>query len=116
MRPMIICALDTGMRRGEMLALRFGDVDLKRGLIVLRGGTTKTRKTRIVPIATARLRGVLEWLRLDAVGEQKSDQTPVFSDGTGAPLPLFHATWLATVLKAHDVRPRWSRKTQGPDA
>ena len=32
MRPMIICALDTGMRRGEMLALRFGDVDLKLGL------------------------------------------------------------------------------------
>ena len=110
MRPMIICALDTGMRRGEMLALRFGDVDLKLGLIVLRGVTTKSRKTRIVPIATARLRGVLEWLRLDAVGEQKSDETPVFSDGTGAPLPLFHATWLVTVLRAHDVRPRWSRK------
>ena len=109
-RPMIICALDTGMRRGEMLALRFGDVDLTRGLIVLRGVTTKSRKTRIVPIATARLRGVLEWLRLDALGEQKSAETPVFSDGIGAPLPLFHATWLVTVLKAHDVRPRWSRK------
>jgi len=24
---MIIAALDTGMRRGEMLALRFGDID-----------------------------------------------------------------------------------------
>jgi integrase len=111
-RPMIICALDTGMRRGEMLALRFGDVDLKRGLIVLRGVTTKSRKTRVVPIPTARLRAALEWLRLDAVGEQKSDDTLVFSDGTGEALPLFHATWLVTVLRAHGVRPRWSRKNE----
>ena len=110
MRPMIICALDTGMRRGEMLALRFADVDLEHGLIVLRGITTKSRKTRIVPIPTGRLRAVFAWLRLDAIGQQKSVETLVFSDGTGAPLPLFHATWLVTVLKAHDVRPRWSRK------
>ena len=27
---MIIAALDTGMRRGEMLALRFADIDLNR--------------------------------------------------------------------------------------
>ena len=27
LRSMIIAALDTGMRRGEMLALRFGDID-----------------------------------------------------------------------------------------
>ena len=60
LRSMIIAALDTGMRRGEMLALRFGDVDWKRQLIVLRGETTKSRKTRAVPVATARLRAVLE--------------------------------------------------------
>jgi integrase len=33
-----------------MLALRFADVDFKRGLIVLRGETTKSKKTRLVPI------------------------------------------------------------------
>ena len=32
---MIIAALDTGMRRGEMLALRFGDIDWKRRMIAL---------------------------------------------------------------------------------
>ncbi len=31
------------MRRGEMLALRFKDI--ARGIIVLRGETTKSRKT-----------------------------------------------------------------------
>ena len=45
-RSMIITAVDTGMRRGEMLALRFADVDCKRQVIVLRGETTKSRKSR----------------------------------------------------------------------
>jgi hypothetical protein len=33
------------MRRGEMLALRFADVDSKRQVIVLRAETTKSRRT-----------------------------------------------------------------------
>lgn len=31
LRSMMITALDTGMRQGEMLAVRFGDIDSKRG-------------------------------------------------------------------------------------
>jgi integrase len=60
LRSMIIAALDTGMRRGEMLALRFGDIDWKRRMITLRGATTKSRRTRLVPIGTARLLAVLD--------------------------------------------------------
>lgn len=72
LRSMIITALDTGMRQGEMLMLRFGDIDWKRQLIILRGETTKSRKARAVPIATTRLRAVLEWLRLDAARRAKA--------------------------------------------
>jgi len=45
LRAMIITALDTGMRRGEMLALRFGDIDWADQTITLRGPTTKSGKT-----------------------------------------------------------------------
>ena len=38
------------MRRGEMLALRFGDIDWRRRMITLRGPTTKSRRTRLVPV------------------------------------------------------------------
>src|SRR5207245_2221173 len=86
LRSMIIAALDTGMRRGEMLALRFGDIDWKRRLIVLRGATTKSRKTRVVPIGTSRLLAVLEWLRLDSTGGLQDDEVPVFSNEVGEPL------------------------------
>jgi integrase len=107
LRSLIIAGLDTGMRQGEMLALRFKDIDFARGLITPRGETTKSRRTRLVPIATARLRGVLEWLRLDAEGKKKPDDAWVFSDETGEPVGSFRTTWVTAVLKAHDVAPVW---------
>ncbi len=107
LRSMIITALDTGTRQGEMLALQFGDVDWKRGLITLRGETTKSKKTRTVPIATTRLRAVLDWLRLDADGKQKPDEALVFSDETGEPMGRFRTAWVTAVLKAHGVKPEW---------
>ena len=72
-----------------MLALRFKDIDFTRGLITLHGETTKSRRTRLVPIATARLRAVLEWLQLDAEGERKPDDALVFSDESGEPVGSF---------------------------
>ena len=102
-RSMIITALDTGMRRGEMLALRFADIDFGHGLIALRGETTKSRKTRLVPISTARLRAVLEWLRIDATGEKKADDALVFSNEVGEPLGSFSTAWVTAVLKAHGI-------------
>jgi integrase len=80
MQAMITVALDTGMRQGEMLALRFSDIDLERGLLVLRSETTESRKSRSVPIATTRLRRVLERLRLDAEGHPKPAETALFSN------------------------------------
>jgi len=106
---MIIAALDTGMRRGEMLALRFGDIDWTRRMITLRGATTKSRRTRLVPIGTARLLAVLEWLRLDSTDQRKGDDVPVFSNEAGEPLKTFKKAWVVAVLKAHGVDPRWRK-------
>ena len=42
-RSMIVAALDTGMRQGKMLALRFGGIGCNRELIVLRGHTGQSQ-------------------------------------------------------------------------
>ena len=107
---MLIAALDTGMRQGEMLALRFFDIDLARGLITLRGHTTKSGKSRVVPVSTDRLRDVLAWLRLDAEGHQKPDEALVFSNEVGEPLRLFHRTWQTLVLRAHGHTATWAAR------
>ena len=77
---------------------------------MLRGPTTKSRRTRVVPIGTERLLAVLEWLRLDVEGRHKPDDAPVFSNEVGEPVRSFRSAWLTTVLKAHGIQPRWRKK------
>jgi len=48
--PIVLCALETGMRRGEILSLRWEDVDLFRRMIYV--GRTKTGVPRHVPVST----------------------------------------------------------------
>jgi len=109
LRAMMIIALDAGLRRGEMLALEFRDIDWTNQLITVRGETAKSGITRHVPIATMRLRAVLEWQRLDAAGEHKPNTALVFSDDAGEPIVTFRRAWVTAVLKAHGVQPRWSK-------
>ena len=97
-----------------MLALRFKDVDLERGVIVLRGETTKSGKTRRVPIATARLKAVLEWLRMDVDGKEKNGDALVFADDDGKALVTFRRAWATAVLKAHGVKSRWEKGSVVP--
>jgi integrase len=54
LRPIVIAAIDTGMRRGELLTLRWRDVDLERDLITVQAFNTKTMRERQVSV-TARL-------------------------------------------------------------
>ena len=107
-QALLIAAIDTGMRSGEMLALRFADIALERGLITRRGETTKSRKRRLVPISTTRLRDVLTWLRQDVEGKPKPLETRVFSNELGEPYRLFHRQWQSIVLKAHGHTPTWN--------
>jgi len=69
LRPIIICAIDTGMRRGEIFKLKWSDVSLNDGIIKLRATTTKTGKRRIIgitPRLEAELRGLWDQgLRID---------------------------------------------------
>jgi integrase len=60
-RPILICALDTGMRRGEMFKMRWRDVNFATGEIYIPQTNTKTEEARTVGI-TARLRCELEQL------------------------------------------------------
>jgi integrase len=55
----IVCALETGMRRGEILNLRWSDVDMKTHTIYL--GKTENGESRHVPISN-RLFSVLSGL------------------------------------------------------
>lgn len=60
-KPILICALDTGMRRKEMFTLKWRDVNFEKNEILIHMTNTKTEKERTVGI-TSRLRIELETL------------------------------------------------------
>ena len=97
----LFTALSTGLRRGEVMGLRWQDIDLKGGLLNVRQNLTVTggkpilkqiTKTeagqRSIPIPSS-LAQILErhriWLeaQLSACGVTLSDETPVFATAEG---------------------------------
>lgn len=93
--PVVICALYTGMRKGEILALTWRDVDLKNNFIHI--GQSKTHERRDIPIAEE-LKA--EFLKLDR-------KTARVFEGVGD----FKKAWLGALARAsiedfrfHDLR------------
>lgn len=70
LRPLLVAALDTGMRRGELLKLHWSDVNLDGRTIHVRAFHTKTATARDVPISQ-RLEAELR--RLWEISPKQSD-------------------------------------------
>lgn len=66
MRPLIIAALDTGCRQGELFKLRWSDVEFTAKRVRIHAFNTKTMRERFVPL-TERLAAELRTLRGDRI-------------------------------------------------
>jgi len=73
-KPIVIMALNTGMRKGEILSLKWADIDMQNRTIALR--KTKNNELRILPVNDALYK------TLRSMGQQLGNQY-VFSDNTG---------------------------------
>lgn len=101
--PVVILALSTGMRRGEILNLKWGDVDLDRGAILLQ--TTKNGERRFVPVV-----GIALDLKSRHTGQ--SINTLIFPAPHSPPKPIdIRSAWETALKKAgisnfrfHDLR------------
>jgi integrase len=90
-RTVVLIAVLTGLRIGEILALRWKRIDLLRGTLEVAEtysggefGSPKTKSSRrIIPISSL-LRSILENHRRIATGEQSGDL--IFQTPTGTPL------------------------------
>jgi integrase len=108
LQRLIIAALETGCRRGELLGLTWRDVNLERREMTIRSETTKTKTGRVIPIST-RLAGVLEMARTDPTGKDFGPEAFVFGDVTGAQIKDIKRAWETWVIKAHGHTPVWTR-------
>ena len=63
LRPLIVTAIETGMRRGELLALRWEDLDLKSGVAHLE--MTKNGDSRDVPLSRRAVETLRQLTQID---------------------------------------------------
>ncbi|HEX3036334.1 MAG TPA: site-specific integrase, partial [Thermodesulfobacteriota bacterium] len=106
--PIVITALNTGMRKMEILSLKWASVDLSNNVITLDHADTKSKKTRRVP-----LNSTMRTLLLEQ--KAKTQKTGyVFLSSKGTPYGgerHIQNTWLKTLkdagitgLRFHDLR------------
>ena len=70
---MVRCALDLGLRRGEVAGLSLDDIDWRAGTITLR--RTKGRREDCLPLPAATARAIADYLRLE---RPQTDSRAVF--------------------------------------
>ncbi len=115
LQALIVAALETCGRQGELLNLRWGDVSLARGEIILRAEHTKDRENRILPISS-RFRKVLEMRRDSPAGVPLPSSAYVFGDEIGQRVGNVRRAWQTAVLRAHGHQPAWIwKKKTGPN-
>ena len=100
----MVLALSTGARKGELLALHWPDVDLKRGMLTFR--ETKNGETRSVPLTGYALDVLSKHAKV-----RRLDTTLVFPDDTGTQPASIREAWKYAVKRAgisnfrfHDLR------------
>jgi integrase len=96
--PLVLLALNTGLRRGELFQLRWKDLDWQAETLTVSGKHAKSRTTRHVQLNAEALRTLNAWRR------QCSGEGQVFfNPHTGAPLTDIKRAW-GRVLKAAKIQ------------
>jgi integrase len=92
LRALIIAALETGCRIGELVALRWRQVRWDLNEIHLSNRTTKGQRTRCLPMSQ-RVRAVLEMRQHDPAGNVLPGDTYVFGDEVGGQVKSVKTAW-----------------------
>ncbi|WP_041921298.1 tyrosine-type recombinase/integrase [Ilyobacter polytropus] len=86
---LMLLMLDTGIRVKEAVNLKIADVDIKRGVIVIRGEISKTRSFRELPISLDTCKKFREIIKMSK--EYKSNY--VFLNELGGKLSYATVSW-----------------------
>jgi integrase len=92
----VLLSMNTGLRRGELLKLRWRSIDFNRQLLTVEGPDSKTRQTRHVPLNTEAMSILRRW------HEQISGGSRVFAVTTS-----FKTAWLHALKRAKIAKFRW---------
>ena len=94
--PAVLLSMNTGLRRGELLALRWTNVDMKGRQITIEGSTAKAGQTRHIPLNAEALDVLKKWKEQAPAGER------LFPIDTS-----FKTAWAKLLERAHITGFRW---------
>ncbi len=94
--PAVLLSMNTGLRRGEVVKLRWGSLDFNRRLVTVEGRNAKNRQTRHVPLNDEAVRVLQNWR------EQSGTGARVFDVATG-----FRTAWGKILKRARIRNFRW---------
>jgi integrase len=103
--PLVLLALNTGLRRGELLGLTWESVDLHRRQLTVAAHTAKSGKVRHIPLNAEALAALTRWKA------QGSGVGAIFPGGSGKGLTHTKRSWEGLLERAaltdfrfHDLR------------
>jgi integrase len=114
LRPLTVLALNTGLRRGELLGLKWGAVNFSAKLLTVVAETAKSGHTRRVPLNTEAFSVLTAWH--ERRGKPSNDAL-VFPGPTGKRMTRIDTSWeslmkLAEIgnFRLHDCRHHFASK------
>lgn len=94
--PAVLVSMNTGMRRGELLALTWANVDLKGRMLTIEGSSAKNRQTRHIPLNDEAADALTKW---QAQAPESERAFPLASS--------FKTSWAALLTRAKITHFRW---------
>lgn len=97
-RPLVLLAINSGLRRGELLNLRWRDVNLAARMLTVQASTSKSGRTRRVPLNAEALGLLDNWRQRRPTAH--SDQL-VFAARDGSRIGRIDKAWRAVTKSAN---------------
>jgi integrase len=109
--PLVLLAMNTGLRRGELFHLQWSDVNLTAKQLTVRGEKAKSGQTRHVPLNVEAMAVMSAWKA------QGSGKGTVFPSDKGLPLTDIKKAWVTitedaklSAFRFHDLRHDFASK------
>ena len=105
LKPAVLLSLDTGLRRGELLNMKWSDVDFEQKHLTVVGEGAKSGQTRHVPLNSEALEVLKQWKQQQSANSVQSIW--VFHGKDGQPFENLRKSWIGVLEDAKITDFRW---------
>ena len=106
LRPMVLVSLHTGLRWGELAALRWPDCDLQLRQLTVRGAGAKSRQTRHIPLNDTSYSAIKDWAAY-CQGDDEGKLDGLMFPGKVGELDNIRKSWKTLINVAGIQNFRW---------